>query len=204
MNTTTRPGPGKKQKIVFAVIAVVLLCLPLFFILRSEDLLSDKTHTFRFRPVRLRDPHDPLRGNYLVIDFQRNVPFKGPESLEKNKKVYVSVERDSLGYAYFASAATEVPSGNNYFTTTTRSATGSDIWIDVPFDRYFINENNALLAENVYRNETRDEKTNMYIEVCIRDGESLLKNVYIDSIPLSDYMNRLSAGQREELEKTLR
>jgi len=197
--------PGKKQKIFFAVAVLALLSLPLYFILRSENMLSDKTSIYRFRPERLKDPHDFLRGNYLVINFPSNVRLDSTENFGPgDRELYVMVERDSLGYAHFVRGVKNKPSTSNYFMAKASFGSHADrtAWIDVPFDKYFINEDNALLAERVYWREIRDTATNLYVEVSIRDGEALLKDIYLDSIPLSEYMNKLTPAQRSELENT--
>jgi uncharacterized membrane-anchored protein len=195
--------PGKKQKIIFMVAVLALLSIPLYLILRSESMLADTDHLYKFKPVRMVDPHDPLRGNYLVLNFPQQVEVDSNEHFSSGKNnIYVTVERDSLGYAHFNHGYKNKPQSPNYFTASTRFSRwdARHVWIEVPFDKYFIKESNAQLAEKVYLREMSDSNTNMYLEVSIRDGESLLKDVYIDSIPLSEYMNKLTAAQRQELD----
>lgn len=197
--------PNKNQKIIFFVVIAALIALPLYFIMRSENMLSEKENIYRFRPTRLIDPGDVLRGDYLVIDFPRFVNFKSSGKPGRGKETYVVVERDSAGYAYFDYATDEIPSVSNYFTTKTlgdRTRGEDRIWIDIPFDKYFLNEDNAMLAEKLYEIEIRNiQSSNMYIEVAIHDGESLLKDIYVDSIPLNNFLNELTADERKEIEE---
>jgi hypothetical protein len=121
--------------------------------------------------------------------------------------LFVLVERDSLGYAHFVRGVKNKPATSNYFTAKAHIdniGPRRTAWIDVPFDKYFINEDNAKLAERVYQREVRDTSTNLYMEVSIRDGEALLKEIYLDSMPLSEYMNKLTPAQRKELEAETR
>lgn len=196
--------PSKNQKIIFFVAIAALIALPLYFIMRSENMLAEKGNIYRFRPTRLIDPGDVLRGNYLVIDFPRFVNYKSSGKPGRGKEIYVVVERDSAGYAYFDYATDETPAASNYFTTKTLGdrIRGEDrIWLDIPFDKYFINEENAMLAEKLYEIEIRNMQTsNMYIEVAINDGESLLKDIYVDSIPLNQFLNKLTPDERKEIE----
>jgi len=195
--------PNKNQKIVFFIAIAALIALPLYFILRSENMLADKENIYRFRPTRLIDPGDVLRGDYLVIDFPRFVEYKGEGNTGRGAEAYVVVENDSAGYAHFMYVTDEKPSTSNYFTTKIQGnrTRSESVWIDVPFEKYFLNEDNAKLAEKLYEIEIRDTGTNMYIEVAIADGESLLKDIYVDSIPLNQFLNKLSSDKRKEIEE---
>ena len=194
--------PNRNQKIIFFVAIAALIALPLYFIMRSENMLSEKENIYRFRPTRLIDPGDVLRGDYLVIDFPRFVEYNGDGKAGRGAETYVVVERDSAGYAQFKYATDEKPATSNYFTTKIQGnrTRGERVWIDVPFEKYFLNEDNAKLAEKLYEIEIRDPETNMFIEVAIADGESLLKDIYVDSIPLNQFLNKLTPDERKEIE----
>ncbi|MFZ5554949.1 MAG: GDYXXLXY domain-containing protein, partial [Bacteroidota bacterium] len=158
--------PSKNQKILFFVIIAALICLPLYFILRSESMLSEKENIYRFRPFRLCEPAEIMRGDYLTIDFPRFIEFKHSGKKGRGEEVYVVVERDSAGYAYFDYATDEKPESNNYFTTkVTGGGWENNVMIKIPFERYFLSEDNSKLAEKLYEIEVRDPETNMYIEV---------------------------------------
>ncbi|MFZ5552768.1 MAG: hypothetical protein ACOZCO_06615, partial [Bacteroidota bacterium] len=77
----------------------------------------------------------------------------------------------------------------------------NNVMIKIPFERYFLSEDNSKLAEKLYEIEVRDPETNMYIEVAVNNGESLLKDIYVDSIPLQTFLNELSEEERKEIEK---
>ena len=195
--------PNKNQKIVFFIAIAALIALPLYFIMRSESMLADKENIYRFRPVRLCEPAEIMRGDYLTIDFQRNIEYKGSKKAGRGSECYIIVERDSAGYAYFDYATDKKPETSNYFTTKiVRDSWSDNVFVEIPFDRYFLSEDNSKLAEKVYELEVRNmETTNMYIEVAVNNGESLLKDIYVDSLPLQQFLNELTLNERKEIEE---
>lgn len=191
----------KKKILVFSAAFIIVLAIPLYFIMKNESLLaSGKEDIYKFH-LRPCEPHDFMRGKYITLIYNRNEiqPHDTSYDFKQNDVVYVTVERDEEGYAHFKEAYCEVPQGKNYFVTrvgkvnTGRRRLGGTIGIIIPFDRYYVNEDYAQQAEDVYREKATQS---MYAEVVIKNGDHVLKEVYVNDIPLPEYLRET----REEYE----
>ena len=60
--------------------------------------------------------------------------------------------------------------------------------IAYPFDRFYMEESKAYNAEQEYRESQLDSTKTTYALVSIKDGDAVLKDVFIDEIPLGDLM----------------
>ena len=58
--------------------------------------------------------------------------------------------------------------------------------VDFPFDRYYMEESKAIEAERTYRESQLDTNQVAYALVSIKDGESVLKDVLIDGVPIRE------------------
>lgn len=186
---------SKQKKIfIFLSVIVIVLTVPIYLSISSENLLNagvEHEYKFRLRPV---DPHDLMRGKYIrltypginQIDYADSTDVFNPGDV-----VYVSVKRDTGNFAQFEYAYSKPPSTSNYFTTKVGYTARGRLFrrnmsILVPFDRYYLKEDYAKQAEDTYRELSRNE--NMYAIVVIKDGEHVLKDVYVNDTLLPQYL----------------
>ncbi len=186
---------SKQKKIfIFLGVVVIMLSVPLYLMVSSENLLSEKdehVYKFRLKPI---DPHDMMRGKYIRLLYQGSDNIKILDTNDVFKPgdaVHVSVIRDSSGFAHFEYAHANVPDAPNYFTTTVGYTLrdrvfGRSMHIMVPFDRYYLQEEFAQQAEDTYRSLARTD--DMYVLVVIKNGEHVMKELYVNDIPLPQYL----------------
>jgi uncharacterized membrane-anchored protein len=62
----------------------------------------------------------------------------------------------------------------------------STLFIDYPFDRYYLEESKALAAEQAYAASVRDTTQVTYALVNIKDGVAVLKEVLIGGVPVRE------------------
>ena len=63
---------------------------------------------------------------------------------------------------------------------------GRGVSILVPFDRYYLQEEFAQQAEDAYRELART--SDMYVLVVIKNGDYVIKELYVDDTPLPEYL----------------
>lgn len=177
--------------IAFAITAVLQVFAPLKMIYDSEATeRHGAEYKFRTAPI---DPSDPFRGKYITLSFDldiTSVPTKDTTWL-RNEPIYASLTKDSLGFAKIANVSREKPKDNaDYIATTVGYYYGQDLHINLPFDRFYMEEGKAYDAEVAYRNFNRDSITTKptYALVAVKDGNAVLKNVIIDDMPIKDYV----------------
>lgn len=192
-----------KRKWIFIGYAVLILMIPAYIIGSSENILSNgKLYKFQMRG---KDPIDFFRGNFLTVRIDtRGIPtdksdWKGGE------EVYLTIDVDEDGFAYFDEALPEPPKKGDYMVSRvvrwwdvsnlTRGfdlfGGGSDIerqTVDVEMPnnlgKYFINEEFALDGEYVIGNMRRES----YVGVRVKNGNVRLEDIYIDKKPLMKFL----------------
>ncbi|NQX91224.1 MAG: GDYXXLXY domain-containing protein [Flavobacteriales bacterium] len=168
---------------------IVLLCFTLISfgfigasIWKQESILING-EVLKFRTAPL-DPNDFLRGKYVRLSFaQRSCDCD--ISLSYDQPVYVTFEMDEDGFAKPKQIHTQIPE-ESYLKTKARKSYNSDMcWVELPFNRFYMEESKAPLAESILR--SRDEET-VYAEVMLKDGKARIKDVYVDGQSISEYV----------------
>ena len=64
------------------------------------------------------------------------------------------------------------------------------VYFTMPFDRYYMEETKAPAAERAYWQSNRRGQTNQnaYAVVRIRNGESVLENLYVAGQPIAEFV----------------
>jgi len=174
--------------VVFAVLLLVQWWVPFSMIRQHEQTLS-QGELWQFRSA-LVDPYDPFRGRYVTINVEAGEGIAA-EDFDHTQTAYVALERDEDGYARYGAVTNAPPESGAYLRADGTSYPAPDtraVWIQFPLDRYYMNEHIAPEAERVYRDASRDEEREASLDVRIRDGHAVIEQLYIDGIPVEDYV----------------
>lgn len=168
-----------KQVIIYFLTIFILFGIPIYTIIINTNTLKDGTE-YLFK-VEAFDPYDMFRGNYLNINFQENSISADNVNIEgsNNNEYYFTIATDENGFAYFEDMSKTKPKdATNYFKTTARYISYSDKYIiDTP-TRYYMNEDKAPMAEQIY-NENID---NTYVKVRVKNGKMVIVGIYVNDI----------------------
>lgn len=176
--------------IAFVIVAIVQLFVPLQMIFGQEAVLKTGTaYKFKTEPV---DPSDPYRGKYITLNYNINSGFSKDSIWINQQDVYVYLDTDSLGFAKLLSISkTPLKIENDYVIAKVKGHYGNSnrIDFDLPFDRFYMNENKAKPAEYAYRDAQRDTlPNNTYGLVYVKNGKAVLKDVLINNVSIADYV----------------
>ncbi len=182
--------------VLFALVAVAQLFVPGKMIWDREAVLrTGEEFRFRTQPI---DPTDPFRGKYISLFYpEQLVTVSSTNDWEWGEKIYVTLQTDSLGFATVQNGSKDVPQINApYIAATVSNIDYEDttrLWIDLPFDRFYMEESKAYEAEQVYWQAGQDTLVTSYALVSVKDGQAVLKDVFIDDTPIADVVrnNRL-------------
>jgi uncharacterized membrane-anchored protein len=175
-------------KIIFVPVMLLYIGVPAWMITRYESILNDG-NLFRFhaRPV---DPYDAFRGRYITLSFteEQNVSTQlCSDSVYGGDNVYVSVTKDPGGFAVISYISkTEV--AGDCFEAKVLYVYDNTMTLHFPFDRYFMNEELAPLAEEAVRNNLVGRDSEVFVDVRIGDGKAVIEQIYIDGMTLKDYL----------------
>lgn len=175
---------------LFLFVVLAQLFVPAKMIWDQNTILSHgEVYKLRTQPV---DPTDPFRGKYITLRYDINsVQVKGT-FWQRNDDVFVSLQRDSLGYAFIEKVSKETPKSLDgilkakavYFNKY-----NSELHLDFGCDRFYMEESKAPKAEEAYNLAQGDSMVyNTYALVYIKNGNAVLDNVIINEEPIANYV----------------
>lgn len=172
---------------VFGLMVLFQWSVPARMILENGDVVKNG-ETFRFRTQPI-DPNDPFRGRYITLYFD-NTTFEvaDGENWVNYEHVYVTFTKDATGYAVIEDVSKTRPKHDSYLDTHVDFVSGSQLRIDFPFDRFYIEESKAPQAEISYNEANSDEKIASYALVAIKNGKAVLKDVMLDDVSIGQYI----------------
>jgi hypothetical protein len=82
------------------------------------------------------------------------------------------------------------PGGWPYLTVRINQINGQTAYLHVPLDRFYMEESLAPAAERAYREHSCITNRTTYITVRIRDGNSVIENLWVDGVPIHEFLTR--------------
>ena len=177
--------------ILFVILGIAQFYVPAQMIFHQEDILkTGKAFKFRTRPI---DPSNPFMGKYIRLNFDMDKFFTEDTLWNGNDDIYVSIEEDSLGFVKPMAVHKEKPNSGDYVKVKVDwySSYEKAVHFSLPFTEFYMEESKAYDAEMANRNlQRRDSTKNVYALVYIKKGESVLANVFVDTIPIAKYVEK--------------
>jgi len=170
----------------FIILVLVQLFVPASMIFQQEDIVKNgKAFKFKTAPI---DPYDPFRGKYVSLRYADvDIEVENIEDWERHEKVFVSLAEDANGFATINSISKEIPNtGSEYLAVKIRRLSRNKVFVDYPFDRFYMEESKAYEAEILARDTRRDTSQVAYALVRIKNGNAVLENVMINDISLKE------------------
>lgn len=181
-----------KQAVVlslFAIMAFLQIATPLAMIWKHEKILTGG-RAFKFRTAPI-DPFDAFRGRYVALGLEQNkVTLPEGMSVKHGDKVCVSVTTGEDGFARLSGLGKYPPVGLSYIKAKVGYISNKDVFLDMPLDRYYMEEEAAKLAETVYSRHSSAGKRNAYIIVRIKDGDVAIEGLYIGDVPIEEVIKK--------------
>lgn len=178
----------------FVLMVTVQLFVPVKMIIDSNRILtSGQIFKFKTMPV---DPKDPFRGNYVNLGFDMEIytPYEGMNWSE-GEQLYALIGEDENGYAQIAQLTSDKPLHPTAYIKV-RTLSGFEVGVnttlrlELPFRKYFMQEEKAPIAEQIYRESLGNSSTVAYALVRVLNGEGILQDVLIDGVSLRDLAER--------------
>jgi len=177
--------------ILFVVVALVQLAVAGGAVIRSElALRSGEVFRFRIQPF---DPVDAFRGRYVAIRFALDrAPAADGLELERRQWVCVPLLVDAEGLAAFGPATLEPPRSGAYLRLRSGGIYPDEdgqrrVWVTMPFNRYYMDENLAPEAERAVWSGRRGERE-AFVTVRVRNGVGVLEELYIGDVPIHHWL----------------
>ena len=86
---------------------------------------------------------------------------------------------DENGYAKMSQITTQKPKGPAFLTAKVSYLSGNKVFLNLPIDRYYMEEKAAPQAEQIYRKHSGRDKQDAYVVVKIKDGFTVIEGLYV-------------------------
>ena len=174
---------------LFILIALAQLYIPAKMIYNQENILkTGVAYKFKTQPV---DPSDPFKGKYIYLNYEASSISSNDSTWMPREVVYVAISKDALGFVVVDDVTRLEPEEGAYVKAPVEWYDGSQkvLNFSFPFTEFYMNEIKAYDAEVAHTTAQRDSTANTtYAEVYIKNGEGVLSNVFINDIPIADYI----------------
>ena len=177
----------------FILMVLAQLYVPASMIFQKERVITQGTaYKFRTAPI---DPNDPFRGKYITLSFnETGVKVENAEEWNYADEIYVFLTTDSSGYAMIQSIAKEQPKGRNDYIKANidyiMTDTLSTVFVRYPFDRFYMEESKAPVAETIYNEATIDSNQVAYALVMVMNGDAVVRDIFIDDVSITEIIRK--------------
>ena len=173
----------------FLLMVIIQLYVPSRMIFHNEVVLATGT-AFKFKAAPV-DPNDPFRGKYITLSFDENsISIADTTGWEQGSTIYVDLTSDSAGFAKILGISKTEPTGRENYVKANVSYSIEDtmtmVFIQYPFDRFYMEESKAPEAEIAYNESVLDTNQVTYALVLVKKGEAVIKDVLIDDVSVVD------------------
>lgn len=176
----------KSRKITLLIIFFILQLTFIFLGVIKNEFILYKGDTLKILTKPL-DPYDAFRGNYLVLNYENSIKVSDgttDNAYNKGDIVYIVYKEDDTGYSKIDYITKEKPKGEKYIKARVNYKYSSEIFLKLPFDRYYIDSSYAKEAEKL----ARDRNEEVYFTVKIYKGDAVISNLYVNKVKIIDYI----------------
>lgn len=194
------------KKLIFPAFALMVLAqwiVPVKMMLDSEAVLTDgELYKFKTQPI---DPSDPFRGKYVVLHFDvEQVETDTLRQFSEGQEVYARLATNTNGFVKIAALLAEKPEilDNTFLKTTVRYAWFVDgkqrINLNLPFNRFYVEESKAPVAEQAYWDAQQDTLQTTYALVRVRKGQAIIENVMINDRSILEIVQEMNEKEAQK------
>ncbi|MFZ2938025.1 MAG: GDYXXLXY domain-containing protein [Candidatus Omnitrophota bacterium] len=173
---------------LFFGLILVQITLPLSMIVKRESVLKNGV-PFRFKTAPV-DPYDAFRGRYVALSVENNKVIK-PQGVDLiyGQKVYAQIAVDENGFARISTITTKKPQTSTFLIAKAHPV-GDEVFLNLPIDRYYMEEKAAPQAEQIYRKHSVTYKQDAYVIVRIKDGLAVIEGLYIGGQKIEEVLKQ--------------
>lgn len=201
---------SKKTKLTILGLAALLQLCVLGFMIYSHEivLLKGDQYKMKTQPV---DPYDPIRGRYISLSVQHDIYLSPTDVYKVGETVYAILNQDDKKFTSISHIQRTVPKHKHYIKTTvnfaykttkneysTTKANDEVFWValDLPFERFYVEEHLAPEIENLYERHSQRNMQNAHITFRVLNGKAVLENLYIQNLPVSEFIKHSDRGKK--------
>ena len=172
---------------LWIVLAFAQLAVPAWMIVGEERVLREgrqlKLHT---RPV---DPADFFRGRYVALAYTvEQVPREFVRGhFEHEDTAYLELREGADGFAELVALHKEKPPGDLVLKGTVNFLTPETVGVELPFNRFYMDENMAPDAETAVR-AGGSEQMDAWVTIRVLGGRGVIEELYLGGKPVRQFL----------------
>ncbi|MEP7268899.1 MAG: GDYXXLXY domain-containing protein [Saprospiraceae bacterium] len=181
------------RKSILVLLFIALVVFQLYTLLQwiNKAETTRKEGVYLKIPCHQVDPIDPFRGTYLNINVDPSF-IESPDSLlfSESQDVWINYTCDNSNNCAYLSIqpGTETPLTQKaikcsitkvYHYLNEKGQTISQVYIQYPFSKYYINENKALIISQKYNQALVDSTIHVYAGVFVSNGNAVLDAIWL-------------------------
>lgn len=168
---------------ILLIVAAGQLAIPATMIWQRERTLREgRAYKFRTQPV---DPYDAFRGRYVALRLEPNTVSGA--NFQAGSTAYVTLAEGPDGFVKFTGVSLERPAGQDYL----KVKTGWSNSVQLPFDRFYMEEKAAPAAERAYRERSQQGGArDAFVIVRVLDGRGVIENLYVAGKPITQFVKK--------------
>lgn len=196
--------------VAFALVALAQLFVP-YKMISSQAEIAQTGNEFKFK-IRHNRWGATIRGNFILLQFEADkFKIKDKKEWENNQSVYVTFDKDSLGFARVHTVTKEKPldskdwvkaraflnirDSTNNKRARARSLINyidySYLQLNYPFSKYYVEDTNTIGVERTLSEKMGDSLCNFTLDVKIREDQFLAGDLKLDSVSFRDFVKGL-------------
>ena len=169
----------------FIIMMAAQLYVPASMILDREKVIANgEAFLFVTEPI---DPRDPFRGQYIRLDFEED--YYVPSDINRfrlEQELFVHLKKDENNIAKITCLSVDKPESGAYLKAQISHIQNDRVYIQYPFERFYMEESKAPQAEKVLRQISAEDRQKAFARVYILAGKSVLTDVVINDISLRE------------------
>ena len=172
---------------LWIVLAVAQLAVPAWMIVGEERILRDgRVLKLQTRPV---DPADVFRGRYVALGYAvEQVPRElAPGHFDHEDTAYLELREGPDGFGEVVRLHKEKPAGDLVLKTTVTFLTPEMVGVELPFNRYYMDENMAPDAETAVR-AGGSEASDAWVVIRVLGGRGVIEELYLGGKPVREFL----------------
>lgn len=169
---------------VFLLVALLQWLVPSVMIY-NKNITDTSGTSFRFK-VRPVDPAHPFAGRYMSLKYDQDYFIIKPGAIYNSGiNLYVEIIEGVDHYAIIKDIAFEpFTHTTDYVKVTVQYSDQDRVYINYPFEQFYMKENKAKELDKHLVTLLRDTTIQVYAEVILRNGDAVLKDVFVDDQPI--------------------
>jgi uncharacterized membrane-anchored protein len=187
---------------LFLALCLAQLAIPLSMAYCYERTLREgAVYRFHTEPF---DPVDAFRGRYVAIRLRLVAPME-LKTRDYRSRVYATLGTDAQGFATVSALSDRPPSSGDWLEGTLGGADVPPTWrspaplpllgtrIELPFDRYYMEESKAPEADRLWSEGLRDAEATARVRV--RNGLGVIEGLDVNGVPIEQWIATLPAKE---------